>query len=1170
MRDRAGDLQVASGVEVDLEIRDSADNLLSKRPLQADEAGTFSGDLVLAVEPPLGRYRLSARATGSSRSFERTFEVQEYRKPPFQVEVKPELPLVIGARPLVFQVQATRWFGGPVPGATLRWQLERQRLYGGPLGPDEEEGYRGYREFVSDGNATLDQAGMVTLRLDVPAPTEDDFAYTLQVDVAGPEGREVPGSARVLAARGEFVIAVSPRSWLARPGQSARLDVATRDLLGRGHSAQVRLDFQEERWNDGDWDLVSRGTTTVRTGADGRGEASWTPAVAGYFRIEATARDAAGRVLKGHTWVWVPGAGDMAYDWPSLKLIPERRSAKPGERLRVLVLADRPGTLLWTVEGVRLFDHRAVPMTGPATVVEVPIRSEHAPEIHLQATLVDRDEPTTASVRISVPDATHEVQVELAPDRQDYRPGGTAQIGISTTRGGRPVAAHLSVALVDEAIFALKEDQAGSIHRFFYGGRQNRVQTFHLMPMRPYAAGFQTVQAAARVRSEFQDTAFWSAHVLTGPDGRGRLSVPLPDDLTRWRATARAVAPPDGVGQTVASLVTRLPLMVQVIAPRFFVAGDRSDVLAVVHNRTEGPMEVQVGLQADGASLSPGRGQVAVAAGESGRDSARIEVGQAPEVLLKAQARAAQESDAEQIRVPVIPRGVRRNLHRAAVAQGPVTWDLEIPSGASRGVLQVRVDGSVAGVVTGALGYLMGFPYGCVEQTMSRFLPTVVASGAMERMGRSDPARRAELRPMVTAGLQKLYGYQHTDGGWGWWETDPTHPFMTGYVVMGLARAREAGWEVADPVLQRGVEAAARLLADEQDPEVRAWLAWCLTEAGHPPAETRASLAETAKAQALSTYSRALLTLALVRSAAPGPAPEAARLLAGTLKSEAQVDPEGTHWQAKSPTPYGWMDDDVEASALVVRALQEALGPQEPLVAQGVDWLVLQRRGTAWKSTRDTAQAVLTLSRYLEARGATGEAGPVEVAWNGQVLGVVDPQRLEPRPIELAEVPSGRHRVEIRPSAGAPLASALLTWFEPPGLTGESHGLSVNRRYLDAAGQPVSPLAVRAGEALTVELSVTAPQDMEYAILEDPRAAGVEPVPEEREPGQGHAGCDRREDRDERTVFFFTSLAKGTTTVTYTVRAETPGRFTALPARVELMYRPEVWGLSSLGELEVR
>ena len=264
------------------------------------------------------------------------------------------------------------------------------------------------------------------------------------------------------------------------------------------------------------------------------------------------------------------------------------------------------------------------------------------------------------------------------------------------------------------------------------------------------------------------------------------------------------------------------------------------------------------------------------------------------------------------------------------------------------------------------------------------------------------------------------------------------------------------------------------------------------------------------------------------------------------------------------------MDDDVEASALVVRALQEALGPQEPLVAQGVDWLVLQRRGSAWKSTRDTAQAVLTLSRYLEARGATGEAGPVEVAWNGQVLGVVDPQRLEPRPIELAEVPSGRHRVEIRPSAGAPLASALLTWFEPPGQSGESHGLSVNRRYLDAAGQPVSPLAVRAGEALTVELSVTAPQDMEYAILEDPRAAGVEPVPEEREPGQGHAGCDRREDRDERTVFFFTNLSEGTTTVTYTVRAETPGRFTALPARVELMYRPEVWGLSSLGELEVR
>lgn len=1162
MRDRAGELQVAPGEKVAVEVRDAADNRLLAREVTTDEAGVFAGDLVLAAEPPLGRYSLSATVAGSTRSSRLPFDVQEYRKPPFQVEVRPQQPLVVGAQPLTFLVAATRWFGGPVPGASLRWRLERQRLYGGPSEPDEEESWRGYREFVSEGTAVLDELGRATLRLEVPPPEEHDFSYVLQVDVAGEEGREVPGSATVLASRGEFTVTVSPRSWLARPGQPLALDVSTRDLLGRGHAAEVRLAFHEERWAGGEWDLVRRGTVTLRTGAEGRGSISWSPPTAGYYRVEATARDRAGRVLTDHTWVWVPGEGSLAYDWPSLKLIPERRTARPGERIRVLVLADRPGALLWTVEGTRLFDHRVVAMRGPATVVEVPIRPEHAPEIHLSATLMRQDEPATAQTRIRVPDTAHEVKVELAPDREDYRPGGTARLDLRTSRGGKPVQAHLSLALVDEAIFALREDQAGSIHRFFYGGRENRVETFHLVPRSAQAAGFQTVEGPARVRSEFQDTAFWSARVVTGPDGTGRVEVPLPDDLTRWRATARAVAPPDGVGQAVSHLVTRLPLMVQVIAPRFFVAGDRSAVLAVVHNRTAAPVEAGVTMQAQGAVLAPGTGRVSAPVGGSGRDAARVEVAEGPEVVLQAEARAAGEADAERIRVPVEPRGVRRSEYRGGVAHGPLAWDLEVPPGATRGSLEVRVDGSAAGVVSGALGYLVGFPYGCVEQTMSRFLPTVIASQAMEKLGLATAVRRAELEPMVNAGLQKLYGYQHSDGGWGWWASDRTHPYMTGYVVMGLARAREAGWEVSEPVLARGIQAATALMAASREAEERAWLAWSLAEAGQPPREVLAALAS---GEGLGAYSRALVTLALVRAGDL----EAARRLAERLKGEAVTEGSWAWWPARSPTPYGWTDDDVEATSLVIRALQEALGPDEPLVARGVDWLIQQRRGSAWKSTRDTAQAVMTLSRFLEARGATGAAGPAEVLWKGQVLGVVDPARPEPRPIQLEGLPPGRHRVEVRPSGGAPVASARLSWVEPLRAEGESHGVTVTRRLLKVDGTALSPLEVRAGDLLQVQLLVDAPRALEYVLLEDPRAAGVEPVPEERE-AETWQRYTRREDRDERTVFFFTDLEKGQTTVSYSVRAETPGTFTVLPARVELMYRPEVWGLSEPAALEIR
>src|SRR4029077_5330316 len=92
-----------------------------------------------------------------------------------------------------------------------------------------------------------------------------------------------------------------------------------------------------------------------------------------------------------------------------------------------------------------------------------------------------------------------------------------------------------------------------------------------------------------------------------------------------------------------------------------------------------------------------------------------------------------------------------------------------------------------------ALDYLTSFPYGCVEQTMSSFLPDIVVQAAVRDLGLKVNLDDAALQEKIRAGLDILYGFQHQDGGWGWWETDDSHPFMTAYVVAGLVQAQEAG-----------------------------------------------------------------------------------------------------------------------------------------------------------------------------------------------------------------------------------------------------------------------------------------------------------------------------------------------------------------------------------------
>src|SRR4029078_10571258 len=96
--------------------------------------------------------------------------------------------------------------------------------------------------------------------------------------------------------------------------------------------------------------------------------------------------------------------------------------------------------------------------------------------------------------------------------------------------------------------------------------------------------------------------------------------------------------------------------------------------------------------------------------------------------------------------------------------------------------------------------------------TMSSFLPNVIVAQTLKDVKTASIKASNDLNAKVQRGLDRLYGFQHTDGGWGWWELDQTDPFMTDYVVDGLALARRAGYAVNDYALNRGRDSARQLL----------------------------------------------------------------------------------------------------------------------------------------------------------------------------------------------------------------------------------------------------------------------------------------------------------------------------------------------------------------------
>lgn len=1171
--------QPLRGRTVHLEVRDSADNPLLERNFVTDSWGTFSGSLTLPGKPPLGRYRISARLGEKADPFHLPFEVQEYRKPPFEVSLTPRTPLVRAGEPLVFDLQASYYFGGPVPNGKVLATVRRAELSGRPTPGSPGQQY--YADFYSESSLTTGPDGRAVLTV-ATAPGTEDSEYLLDVEVTGPSGQVVQSSTSGLASPSRYGVYLDQESWMASAGRPVTVTVLTLDRLARPQTGTVILQVK------GQEGFQVQGK--LQTGADGKARFSWTPPRGGYYSVTALSPEGGeGAGLRPAPQVSYWANGDGASPAAERKLVAEKTEVAPGQTARLLLQVKQPGPALLTIEGDQLHSSRSFSTRAGAQLLELPILADYAPGVTISVETLEGAAMVSNSVKLSVPDTAHRLDVKLRADKPEYRPGESARIRLTVTDPqGQPVDADASLALVDESLFALSPDQVPSLHSTFFGPRANRVQTFKMAPRRNEVAGFQTVPAPTRVRQSFKDTAHWQPNVLVS-GGEAEVLLPLPDNLTRWRATSRASTAGLQVGQGTTTLVSNLPLMAQAILPRFLIEGDAVDLLALVTNRTKEPVDVKVELSATPGQLEAEQAELpGLRPDGQGRAVSRLKVeenvlGKAPlpsrlEVQVEARSESG-ESDAERISIPILPFGAPFAEGGSSLLKAGESKEarLRTPSTLLHPRLEVRVAGSPLGVVEGALDYLADFPYGCVEQTMSRFLPTVIAARAMGELGLFSPEQQKRLGPMVEQGLAALYSYQHSDGGWGWWEDDATHPYMTGYVISGLETARRAGYTVSPAVLERGISAASYELRQLEpgDTDTRVYLAWALAVAGKPPLETMKQLTATPSAQ-LSTYSTALLALAWQTT------DEAARALPllDELERRAVTVAGGVSWPSKALRPYGWTDDDVETTSLALRALLAAR-PDSKVAREAVPWLLAQRREGQWKSTRDTAQAVLALLDFADQEQASGTGdGLLEIGWDGQTLSAVplaDQEAVLSVPAE--KLGAGEHRLSFTSSGRGAIYSYSLTGFlrekERVDLAAESSGLRLARTYvLEQPGQllrfnrvtPPEILNLASGQEVEVELELELPAGMEYLQLEDPRPAGFEVI----EGSLSGQKPDRVEHRDAFSAFFFTSLAKGKHLLSYRLRAEAPGEYRALPAQLKLMYRPDVYGSSPSQRVRVR
>ncbi|MCJ7511153.1 MAG: Ig-like domain-containing protein, partial [Dehalococcoidia bacterium] len=1029
-------------------VRDSMGREVTSEPLALTDLGTFHGELTLGSEAPTGSYWIELVTPQYGRDDyaieSASFLVAEYRKPEFEVEVSTDKEAYENGEEIVVDVDASYFFGAPLKEAPVKWLLTSQDyIFRDPDNPwfvfaDYDLVYRwdqynsSSQEPRAEGEAKTDGDGHLTFHLPADVSTDSvSQTFTVEATVTDDNNQEVSNRTEVIVHKGAFYIGLNPRSYVSQAGEPASVDILTLDSeRDVASNVPMTISVYEREWvsvkeKDPEGEYYWRcepedtlvETLEVNTDDNGKGSLVFVPAKSGNYRLVAEAIDASGNSVRSATYVWVSGSDYIPWRMDTgdrIELVSDKKKYAPGETAQILVAAPfEQSQGLITIERGQIIDHRVAEFPSNSTIIEIPITSAHIPNIYVSVALF---KPPTSSnpvasfkmgyVELEVSTDEKVIQVSIEPNKERFKPRDEVTYTVRTTDvQGRPLSAEVSLALVDAALLSLADDSSPKPLDAFYERRGLGVQTAatHAQsldrlnqlgggsPREPGGKGGGG-GLAGEVRRIFRDTAYWNPTVRTDDEGQATVSVELPDNLTTWRLTAKAVNEATQVGDATNEIVVAKDLLIRPVTPRFFVSGDTARLEAVVHNYTDQEVEVAASLSATGLAIEGSAVQsVSIPAAESRKVAWQTSVALADQATLTFSAQAANGlSDAVELTLPVYAYVTPEVVGNAGQVTDSVRELVQLPDyiDRERGELTLELSPSLAASMRYSLYYVEEYEYECTEQTISRFLPRLVLYRAINKLGLPDTfGLESELPALVTRSIQRLYRGQNGDGGWGWWFGDTSNPEITAYALFGLAEARDAGFAVDDSVLQRAAQFLQNHLNQPtdvlhpQNADTRAFMLFALSEAGQGDLGTINALAE--RPETLGNYGKAFVAMALLKLT-DDPSNFRIQALISDLTNAAILSNTGTHWQ-EDEEDYSTMNTATRSTAIVLDALVR-VRPDHPLVDSAVRWLMVARRDGHWETTQETAMSLLALTDFLEASGELKADYSYQVRVNGDVL----------------------------------------------------------------------------------------------------------------------------------------------------------------------------------------
>jgi uncharacterized protein YfaS (alpha-2-macroglobulin family) len=1170
-----------------------------------NEEGSVEGNMDISPAAITGSYSLEVYSSNDVLLAAKNFSVEEFVPDRIRVNTKVDKTSLKPGETATLHINALNFFGPPAANRNYEMEIQLKQKYFAPekfsdydfsISNPKSLAEKVVREGKTDGEGNASEIFEVNKDYENTGVLQANF-YTTVFDETG---RPVSRAASLDIYTQNVFFGIKNDWFYYYPlNQPVKFQLAAVTKDGNAANATARVEVIKHEYH----------TSLVKYGSYFRYESSKEDKLITESQVSVGANTVYSYIPRSpgdyEVRVYVPGASTYVkrsfYSYGSwggyntsfevnnegnIDISLDKKSYFSGESVKALFKTPFSGRMLVTMETDRVVSSQYVDVSNRTAELNLKLTGDHVPNVYITATLIKAHElsdiPLTVAhgfQNVKVEEKSRKIPVEIVASKS-VRSKTHQKVKVKAEAGS-----YVTLAAVDNGVLQVSDFKTPDPYNYFYQKKALQVTAYDLYPLLfpevraklSSTGGDGDLQMIKRVNpmpaKRVKIVSYWSGIRKTNGSGEAEFELDVPAFSGEIRLMAVSYKGQNfGSGENTMTVAD--PVVISTALPRFLSPGDTVNVSVTLSNTTEKSQNLSALINVEGPLKVAGTSKQSLVINSKSEGRAVFQVAADPTIAagkVTITVTGSGEKFSDETEISVRPPSTLQKVSGSGSVVGGTSQKVNMslsdfmPSSVD---YQLVVSRSPAIELADHLRYLVQYPYGCTEQTVSAAFPQLYY-GDMADLLQLNKQNKINANSNIMEAIRKIKMRQLYNGAVTLWDGGGYEDWWTTiYAAHFLLEARKAGFDVDNSLIETMLNYISNRLQKREmitywynrnlnkkiAPKEVAYGLYVLALAGrsHIPSMNYYK----ANPQLLALDSKYLLA--------------AAYATAGDKKSFAQMLPTSFTGEESVAQTGGSYYSDIRDEAIALNALIEA-DPghaQIPVMAKHVSDKLKTRN---WLSTQERAFAFLALGKL--ARTANKSDATAEIVVNGKTIAKVDggqwrgdKSALKSTNVEIVTKGTGR----------------LYYFWQAEGISTsgaykeEDSYLKVRKRFYDRYGKEISGMTFKQNDLIIVGITLerSFSTSIENVVITDLLPAGFEiENPRTKDiPGMDWikdastpAALDVRDDR----IHFFVNADRNRQVYYYAVRAVSPGLYKMGPVSADAMYNGEYHSYNGAGTVRV-